>query len=640
MKYNLIIKDNNFDRDIILLLEKYPKIKKFYFKYVNKVNAKKILKKYSIKYNPKDVKILDIEDIPLFKYNIPLKIYKERYIDLLLQSRKILDFLEEHSNNFNKHYRKLDLFMIYADSPLITQMRKFLDLHLAIQVLLTKFEFKNIFIPLPKNRLLFLKLFELNNKDNGSNIYYIKKSKLKIVYSGFNLFIRFLFPLIELIFFKLIEHSLFKNVNSIGKSNSFNKKYIFNTKNPTIGFLYNSITHKRVGNDLFNYLKNKGINVVEINAVPQNTKEKSKKIFGLNRESKTILSQIKNFHDKTIKRFKKPFFILYSNYFLSILSLQIKTYLITIDYLYKRIEDENIDLLVAFNETSLPGKTAVLICKELKIPTLYIHHVSISEDYNFTSGKLCDVVILNSEIEKNFLLENKLDPKIYSKRLIPLGRSYFKPENLNKIAYIRDVIDKKYNQNLNKYKYKILLALVYDSNPDINVPYMNFKIINQLIDILKNHTKIKDYLLIIKLHPNDKPEYYKNFLKNKRDTPIVLTHQIDIRRLIISSNVFLTCISNTIIEGILLKTPTMILEYNYNVGHYLFNDENIIKTVYEKESLKKNLELLLLNKDYCNDYINKTYEFGLKFCKGFDEDNFTQNLNKKLFKIIQELIKK
>ena len=636
---NLIINDINIERYILLILEKFPKIRKFYFKYFNKVNAKKILKKHSIIYHPKSVRIFKIEDILLFKYKIPLNLYREKIIDFLLQGRKILDFLEENTKNFNKHYRKLDLYMTYESNLLITQLKIFLDLHLAIQILLTKYNFKNIFIPLPKGQRLFLKLFELNNKDKDCNIYYIKNSKLNSLHSRLNSFIRIIFPFIESVFLKFVEHSQLKTINSIEKPDKFNNRYIFNKKNPSIGFLYYSITHKRVGNDLFNFLKNKRINVMEINPSIPKKIEKYKQTLLLNRDSKILLDQIQDFHEKTLKRLKNPVFTLYFKYFLNIFSPKIKTYLLTIKYLYKRIKDENIDLLVLFNSDSYPGKIAILICKELNIPILYIHHASISEDYIFTSGKWCNIIILNNEIEKQFLLENKLDPKIYSNRLIPLGRSYFNPENLTKISYLEDIFNKKFNKKLDKYKFKILLALAYEVNRNLNVPYISFKIINQVIDILKYQTNIKDYLLIIKLHPVDNPEFYKDFFKNKRDSPIVITHQIDIRKLIISSDLFLTPISNTILEGILLKTPTIIIDYYYNIGYFLFNDESIIRTVHDKEDLKKNIELLLLNKDFCNDYINKTYNFGLKFCNGFNENNFAENLNKKLFNIIQKLKK-
>ena len=635
----LVIKDINIDSDILLILEKFPKIRKFYFKYFNKVNAKKILKKHSIIYHPKSVRILKIKDIPRFKYKIPLNFYREKLIDLLLQGKKILDSLEEHTKNFNKHYRKLDLYMTYESNLLSTQMKYFLDLHLAIQILLTKYNFKNIFIPLPKGQRLFLKLFELNNKDNDCNIYYIKNSKLNSLHSRLNSFIRIIFPLIESVFLKFNERSQLKTFNSIVKPDKFNNRYIFNKKNPSIGFLYNSITHKRVGNDLFNYLKNKRINVIEINPSIPKKIEKYKQILLLNRDSKRLLDQIQAFHEKTLKRYKNPVFTLYFKYFLNIFSLKIKTYLLTINYLYKRIKDENIDLLVLFNSVSYPGRLAILICKELNIPILYINHASMSEDYTFTLGKWCDIIILNNEIEKQFLLENKLDPKIYSNKLIPLGRSYFKPDNLRKLIYLEDIYDRKYNRDLREYKFKILLALIYESSSNLKIPYTSFKLINQVINILKNQSNSQDFLLIIKLHPVDNAQIYKDFFRHKRDIPIVITHQIDIRKLIISSDLFLSPISNTNLEGILLKTPTIIIDYYYNIGYYLFNDESIIRTVHDKEDLKKNIELLLLNKDYCNDYINKTYNFGLKFCNGFNENNFTENLNKNLFNIIQKLLK-
>ena len=53
-----------------------------------------------------------------------------------------------------------------------------------------------------------------------------------------------------------------------------------------------------------------------------------------------------------------------------------------------------------------------------------------------------------------------------------------------------------------------------------------------MIRFLKKQTDIKDFVLIIKLHPTDNIKRYKRLFKHNRDIPIVVTNKINIQNLI------------------------------------------------------------------------------------------------------------
>ena len=119
-----------------------------------------------------------------------------------------------------------------------------------------------------------------------------------------------------------------------------------------------------------------------------------------------------------------------------------------------------------------------------------------------------------------------------------------------------------------------------------------------------------------------------------------MSHKDDIRNLIFSSDLFLTTPSTTILEGILYRTPTIILDYYYTPSDILYNDDQIILTAKNKEEIKKSINKLLFNIEFRKNYVNDTYKYGLRFCKGFDQMNYRLELFSKLYEIIESTLNK
>lgn len=615
-----------------LLLGKFPIIKNFFFKNLKRKDLNK-LNSLSRKSLSKDgIKILNINKLPLLKYKVPLRNYREQYINYLKKGRNILDFLEKRTGNYNKNYGNLDMHMVYENNVLILAIWDLLDLHFSIKILLDKFEISNIYIP---ERLeLITKLFQLNCRERTVNIHSIRRSRFEKYKVKLVLKIKLLLPLL-IPFFNYFNKLM--NINN-AENNHFNRKYVFNKNDPIIGFLYYSITHKRVGDNLFNFLKERGKNVLEINPTPPIPRYKYRTNKRYNTKSKKILFQIKELYKEGIEKFNNPLFSIYLNEVFKRIQQRIEFDMFSIDYVYKKIKENNIENLVIFNDNSFFGKISALICKKLKIPTIYLPHGAITETHILVFPKWCDIMILNSDIEKRFLLNEKLNEQIYGERLIPLGNSYFKPQNLKKIHYIHDAYDSKFNQALKPYKFKILLGLGLEFNDKKKPPFRNLEIIRQIINVLKEQTDINDYLLIIKLHPTDDIKRYNNFFKYKRDIPIVVSKNIDIRALITSADLYLSNPSTTILESILLKTPTILLDYYYFSGNDLFSDEKFIITVRNEFELKKQIRTLLSDDRFREKYINSTYKHGLKFCIGYEREDFRNTFHEKILQIMQNLM--
>lgn len=616
----------------------FPRINDLLSKFFIWIKLKKVLFKKYPTFKKNSVKILFFDKFLQLRYKIPLLEYRERYIKLAKNGREILDYLEKHTHNFNKDYRNLDMHIIYENNLLVTQMWDFLEFYLSIQALLKNFEFENIFIS--EELEIIYKLFQFSNEQKRVNIYKLKRFRVENLLNKLITTIIISLSRTRMPFLKF--YNKIKNLNKKFEKDKdlFDNKYIYNIKKPNIGFLYYSLTHKNVGRHFFEYLKHNKVNILEINPIPPKSLLNIKRTKHLRTKCKRILKGINDLYNDYNKKIGDHLFALYLQYVLEKISQQIEFDLITIDYIYKKIEENNLNLLIIFNDNSFLGKVSALICKNLKIPTLYIPHGGITETYILTFPRWCDIMILNSEIEKEFLLNEKLKPSIYDNRLLPIGYSYFKLENLEFIDNIQDIYNEEFNQTLRRYKFKILVALGYESNNFKFFPYSNFKIIKHLISVLKNQTEIKNYLLIIKLHPTDNIKRYESMFKNKRAIPIVFTNKIDIRNLIYSADLFLTTPSTTILQGILLKTPTVILDYYYTIGFYLYSDESIITTVHNQEELKKQIIKYLLDENFREKYIETTYNYGLKFCRDYDKENFQENVHTQLLGVIQKLIRK
>ena len=62
-------------------------------------------------------------------------------------------------------------------------------------------------------------------------------------------------------------------------------------------------------------------------------------------------------------------------------------------------------------------------------------------------------------------------------------------------------------------------------------------------------------------------------------------------------------------------------------------------TVRNQQDLEKTKKILF-DDSYREDYINSTYNYGLKFCKGYENANFEENLHKKMLDIVCSLLER
>jgi len=627
---NLILLSRNDDIDevfntIVSFIVPIPKIKSMFTTFYNRLKVKKLLAKNREEFKKNNVKILYIEDLERYKYQISQKEYLERIKELFIEGRKMLDYLMEQSKNYENNYRKIDIHMIYEYSSYF--LARTIHLYQYVQIFLSHVKVENIYIPQHYELLYFFCRIHSKGK---VNCYQYKNSRLQsILNRTVSKFNDKLVALTSIILKQKRSKNIIKDqVESI----SFSKKYINDINKPNIGFLYYSITHKRVGSDIFNFLKNEKYNVLEINPSPPQIYRIKKMIkrYGV---KKKVLNELKKLYLDYIHKCSIP---LFSGYLFELynkrISKNIKEDFISIDYLYKILLENKVKVLILFNDSAGYGKIAAFLCKILNIKTLYIPHGGITDNILIIFPRWCDLMILNTEIEKEFLLNGKLDPSEYKDRLISLGSPYFQPTDLEKVIQIQDIYWEKKIQKLDNYKYKILIALGSRER------FSNPKIIEDFIYAIKSMQENKDILLIIKLHPTDNINLYKSALKNIKEINYVVTHKMDIRNLIFSSDLFFTTPSTTILEGLLIEKPTIILDYYYYIMGYLYENPEVITTVHDGNEIKEQIVKILFDEKVRREYINSTYKFGTRFCEGSEKENFNEIFNNRLLSTVQKLL--
>jgi len=626
---NLIISDRNKNIDkltkkLVIVLERVIKKRINISNIQLWVKIKKIQNIKNLLFEQNNNKIFFLDQFHLIKYYLSISEYKERYINLLKKFRKVFDYLELEAKNYENKYKDLNMYDVYENNLLITSIWKYIDLYLSLEILLEKFEIKNLYIP--KHLLLILKILELRRGDKKILLHQYNTSNILSLSKKFIAKKNPFFKMFEYIKIKSKE----KGLKEKHKQNQPNHKNITKKNEPKVGFYYYGSTHKRVGESLFNFLKNREFNVIEINPLYfKHTRFLRGKI-----NHKRIMFSFKKLYQYSIRKFKDPLIVLFLWDNLNIISTQLKEDLNEIRLVFKILKRSKIDLLTIFNENSFLGKIAALICKQLNIPTLYIPHGALGENYIFVFPRWCDIMILNTDIERDFLLNGKLNPDLYSNRLKVLGNTYFDNKHVKKLSVIKDELNKNETRKLSDYNYKITLGLA--EGPI----FMNHIIINQVLKLLKSQKNFIDYLLIVKLHPADDLKNYRDFFSKSNEFSVIIVKNLDIRRIITSSNIYLTTPSTTVLQAILLKTPTIVLNYYYDYrGTELYNDERHIIFVKNYEELKVRFQRLLFDKEFREENINKSYNHGIKFCKDYDVDNYEEKINFQLLEIIQNLIK-
>jgi len=283
------------------------------------------------------------------------------------------------------------------------------------------------------------------------------------------------------------------------------------------------------------------------------------------------------------------------------------------DCIDKEIKAQNYKLIITLNEYIPESMLFNYYCKKYDISTCFVPHVGVPQDGLDNFIYKSDVIYVEGELDKNFLIENNVDPEIIKVRGSPKYEPLFN-KKIRKLKNITDHFTKEIT-SLSQDKTKILLTTNPISSKS-NIIY--------LTSIIKVVKKLKNIQLIIKLHPRETGKTQRKIIRALKYDAIIIK-DIDIFEIIRSSDILLTQESATILDSMVIGTPLICLDFiNKRVrfaGKYVYNNDKYIIKAYNENDLFNVL----------NDFINnpeKLIEYSIRLKKNLklflhNEENYS-----------------
>ena len=131
--------------------------------------------------------------------------------------------------------------------------------------------------------------------------------------------------------------------------------------------------------------------------------------------------------------------------------------------------------------------------------------------------------------------------------------------------------------------------------------------ISELAKIVHNYKK--KLKLVIKVHPGESSTPYEKFINNGNIS--LVTGDKVLEDILPNSDLLITTISESAMQGMLFKVPTMMLIINKKWEHlleslYSFNkDEKNLMVIYQLNEIEKKINNILNDKIYCSNYLEQ-----------------------------------
>lgn len=232
-----------------------------------------------------------------------------------------------------------------------------------------------------------------------------------------------------------------------------------------------------------------------------------------------------------------------------------------------------------------------------------IQHVSIS-DVMLPRISRVDVMFMMSRKITDLLARKKVDEKFIF---------------VGPVAYDNFFDKSKHTDQFNK-------IVIFSQPDDFKKDY--FRIIEDVIDIVKKNKL--DIEIILKLHPREKD--IQSFLKFDEifDKFKVVTDEVSSSELIVESDLVLSIHSGTLMQSILIGTPSISINYDerHKIHADYILDDVTTKVISKKELEEKLLNLKLLNEDF---YYNRKIYLKDKL------ENYNGNAAGKVYDYIKNL---
>ncbi len=239
-------------------------------------------------------------------------------------------------------------------------------------------------------------------------------------------------------------------------------------------------------------------------------------------------------------------------------------FLIYFEAIERMIELEKPEVMVIFSETDPFGRIMVAMARKKKIPCLGIQHGSIGiaegtfiEDrsdiprgkgLNFPECPIPHITAVYGESAKEILVKyNKYNPR----SIVITGQPrYDKFKHLDRI-YSKENICKRLGLDISKKIIVLATTPFYSKREQEEFVEAAYKAVKNLPDVQ----------LIVKVHPNETDiSIYKMLAEKRKLENFKIIRDVDIYKLLYSSDLMIGGISTTVIDASVLNKPVIVLD--------------------------------------------------------------------------------
>lgn len=270
---------------------------------------------------------------------------------------------------------------------------------------------------------------------------------------------------------------------------------------------------------------------------------------------------------------KDEFFYIFKKHFPEIIM-----YILVIEDL---IKNKKINAVVACIDAHRVGKTIIQTANKEGIPTLVIQQGITDMRFGYIPLFAQKVAVWGVS-SKKFYVRNKTNPE----RIILTGCPRFD-----------DIINRKFSSEkvyedlkLDKTKKIITYAthVILSSKPTLEKEIV-FK------SLIKTVEKLKDYQLVVKLHPADSFEFYKNVAKNAGHPEIVIIKDCDLHNLLYASDIIITRGSTVGLEALMFNKPVITIQLEQGPNMSPFIGSGAVVEVYQEKDIEKAIFGTIMN---------------------------------------------
>jgi len=238
--------------------------------------------------------------------------------------------------------------------------------------------------------------------------------------------------------------------------------------------------------------------------------------------------------------------------------------------------NEKPDLIISYGGLNVIGKALTINTKKYGIKNLIIQH-GFLDDGSYISPLIAQKIAVLGKQTKEIFVRRGMEEK----QIIITGQPRF-DEIINK-KFSKEEFYKKFNIP----KDKKLLVYTSQSFPE----KLNKKIITIIYNACKN---LKDYFLFVKLHQDDKIEFYKKIIEKSKIENIRISKNVELYHTISSADIGITVSSTTGLETLLFDKPLIVLKMPSDRSDYIgpYTDKPCAITVHNSKEIENAIKSL------------------------------------------------